>query len=42
MDLEGKGDGEELGGAGGGETIMGIECMRKESVFSKRKEFEKS
>lgn len=32
-----KGDGEELGGAEGGETIIKIHCIRKEYSFNKRK-----
>ena len=31
-----EGSGEELGGVEGGETIIGIYCMKKESIFNKR------
>jgi hypothetical protein len=30
--------GEKLGGAEGGETIIRIYCMIKESIFNKRRE----
>lgn len=32
-----EGSGEKLGGVEGGETVIGIYCMRKESIFNKRK-----
>lgn len=37
MNLDGRGDGEELGGAKLGETVLGVYCMRKESVSNERK-----
>lgn len=37
VDPEGRGGGEELGGEEGGKTIIRIYCMRKDSIFNKRK-----
>jgi hypothetical protein len=34
---EGRAGGEEQRGVGGGETVMGIYCMRKESIFKFKK-----
>lgn len=42
MDPEGKGDGQELGMVEGGETIIRICCMRKESVLNKWEKFKKT
>ena len=39
VDLDGKGREEALGGVGGEETITRLYCMRKESIFNKRKMF---
>lgn len=39
MDLDGRGGEEELGGKEGGETIIRIYCIRKKSIFNKRKPF---
>lgn len=36
MDQEKMGAGEKLGGVEGGETIIRIYCMRKESSFNKK------
>lgn len=40
MDLDGSGNGEELGGAKGGKTVIGIYYVRKTSMFNKRKKTE--
>lgn len=37
-----EGLGEELGGTGGGETVIRTYCMKKKSAFNKRKMFKKS
>lgn len=42
MDPEGKRDGEELGVVEGGETIIRLCCMRKESVLNKWEKFKKT
>lgn len=36
MDLEGQGDGKELGGVEEGKTLIRIRYVRKESLFNKR------
>lgn len=36
MDLEGRGGSEELEGVEGGEIMIELYCMRRESIFSKR------
>jgi hypothetical protein len=41
VDLEGRRAGEVLGGAEGGETVIRTYCMRKESIFNKRRKREK-
>lgn len=37
MDLAGKGSGKELGGLEGRKSIIRTHCMRRESMFYKRK-----
>jgi hypothetical protein len=37
MHSESRGGGEEPGRVKGGEIIIRIECMRKESIFNKRR-----
>lgn len=37
MDTEGRRGEEELAGAKAGETIIRLYCLRKESIFNKRK-----
>lgn len=37
VDLDARGDREELGGVGIGETVIGIYCRKKKYIFSKRK-----
>lgn len=41
MDPEGKRDGEELGGVEGEEVMIRVYCLRKESIFDKRKKANK-
>lgn len=36
MDLEGQGDGKELGGVEDGKTLIRIRYVRKESIFNNR------
>lgn len=35
MDIEGKEQGEELGGVEGGETLIGVYYVRENSIFNK-------
>lgn len=37
VDTDGRGCVEELGGVEGGETIFRLYCVRKKSMFNKRK-----
>jgi hypothetical protein len=37
VDLDARGDREELGGVGIGETVIRIYCMKKRYILSKRK-----
>ena len=41
MDLDGRGDGEELEGVEGGETVIKIYYGRKKTTFNKRKKEKK-
>lgn len=41
VDPEGKRDGEELGGVEGEEAMIRVYCLRKESIFDKRKKANK-
>lgn len=38
MDLDGKGDGKKLEGIEGGETVIKIYHVRKESTFNERED----
>ena len=38
MDPEGRGDGEQLRGVEGGETVVKLHYVRKKSIFNKRRE----
>lgn len=42
MDLDGRRGGEDLGGAEGGETIIGKQYVRKKNLFSVKEKKEKS